>query len=434
MNSIPFVSFGRRPLVGHLGPYYGLWGDSLGFFREAYRQHGPVFRLDVLGVPHVVLLGPKAQRLLLEREHEALSWGAAYGQRGERVFGKNALPLLDGEPHRCRRSALVPSFRPVRLGGFTDALVALTRAQTAGWEALPEVNLLEELTELTFRAACLLLMGVELADEAYRQFRDAYQRMFGRAGTALRMLGLSSMARQRRQLEALVRPWVEARRAHPGDDVISGLLSAGFGEEDVLAQLLILLFAGHDTTKSSLSWTLALLHQHPEVLARVRAERAAVFGDGPVRAERLKDLVLLERVVREANRLYPPSALLKRGVVKDLEFEGHRIPAGWKVVYAPIVSHRLPDVFADPDRFDPDRFAPPRDEHKQPYALVDFGGGYRTCIGKEMSLLESKVFLAELLHRYELELVSGQRIEPDYAGSLTRPRGGVRVHARLRVS
>src|SRR5512132_2148716 len=105
---------------------------------------------------------------------------------------------------------------------------------------------------------------------------------------------------------------------------------------------------------------------------RVQAELAALHGDfeGRVPVEAIRSMKTLDNFIKEAGRLYPPVINVPRGVVKDFEFAGYRVPAGTAVRLALAASHRLPHVFANPDVFDPDRFAPPREEDKRsPYAL-----------------------------------------------------------------
>ncbi|MGZ3458361.1 MAG: cytochrome P450 [Archangium sp.] len=418
---------GRRlPLLGHFPYIHGLGVDSFAFFMEGYRQHGRVFAVRDMKDTFAVLLGPEANRFVLERETSHLSWGAAYGEEGSRVLGPTALPLLDGEEHRRRRAPMMAAFRHQNIAAFTDDMVELARAQTAGWKEGQAFDFVSEVSELTFRVACGFLLGVDIGED-YPRFRDIYKKMFRPVGLAMQAAGLPYMQRYRDALGQVSAKWIADRRAHPRDDIISRLLEAGLDDKDVMAQVLILMFAGHDTTKMSLTWTMALLLQHPEYLKRVLAEQDEVLGDGPLTPETLKKLPVLERAIREANRLYPPASLLRRGVMEEFELGGYTIPKGWKVMYLPRVSHHLPDVFKEPERYDPDRFAPPREEHKQPYAMVEFGGGYRTCIGKELSLYEARVVLSYLLRAFHFELVPGQRIEAANSGAMTSPRNGVKV-------
>ncbi|QRK11448.1 cytochrome P450 [Archangium violaceum] len=417
------------PLLGHFPYIHGLGVDSFAFFMEGYRQHGRVFAVRDMKDTFAVLLGPEANRFVLERETPHLSWGAAYGDEGSRVMGPTAMPLLDGEEQRRRRAPMMSAFRHQNITAFGDAMVELARAQTAGWKEGRPVDLIGEMSELTFRVACGFLLGVEIGED-YPRFRELYKKMFTPVGLALQAAGLPYMQRYRDGLRRLSARWIADRRAHPRDDIISRLLEAGLDDEDVISQVLVLMFAGHDTTKLSLTWTLALLLRHPEYLARVLAEQDEVLGDGPIDAEATRKLPVLERAIREAHRLYPPASLLRRGVLEGFELGGYTIPKGWKVMYLPRVSHHLPDVFKDPERFDPDRFAPPREEHKQPYAMVEFGGGYRTCIGKELAMFEAKVVLSYLLRTFRFELAPGQRLDVANSGAMTSPRHGVKVFAK----
>ena len=111
----------------------------------------------------------------------------------------------------------------------------------------------------------------------------------------------------------------------------------------------------------------------------------------------------MTHVLQEGVRLYPPVEFIIRGVLEDIEVDGYHIPAGWNVIASPMFTHRLPEIYAEPDKFDPDRFAPPREEDsKQPYSLIGFGGGAHSCIGVEFAKMEMKLILGILLDNYDL--------------------------------
>ena len=168
------------------------------------------------------------------------------------------------------------------------------------------------------------------------------------------------------------------------------------------------MFAGHETTTSFLTSFTMAMRDHPEVAAALVDEQRRVVGDGPLRVEHLRELVRLDATLKEVERLLPPISLGQRGVAGDVEVGGYHLPAGTMVIYSSYVTHRLPQVFRDPERFDPDRFLPPREEHKAtPYALVGFGGGPRLCIGLAFAQLEAKVVASLLLRRYRWQLDPG---------------------------
>src|SRR5439155_20953813 len=139
------------------------------------------------------------------------------------------------------------------------------------------------------------------------------------------------------------------------------------------------------------------LLQNADYLSDVIAEQQAAPGINGFDAAALKQLVLLDRCIKEAERLHPPLVMLMRKALDDFQFDGHIIPAGDLVLVSPGVSHRIPSLFADPSRFDPARFAPGREEDRRtPYSLIGFGGGKHRCIGLAFAYQQIKVIWSVL--------------------------------------
>jgi cytochrome P450 len=113
-------------------------------------------------------------------------------------------------------------------------------------------------------------------------------------------------------------------------------------------------------------------------------------------------------VLDETLRLYPAAWVGPRRAVESFEFGGHEVPAGAYVNYSSWASHRLPDVWPDPEAFVPERFAPEAKAQLPKGAYIPFGGGSRTCIGMRFGQLEIKTIVTLLLQRYRLELVPGR--------------------------
>jgi cytochrome P450 len=275
----------------------------------------------------------------------------------------------------------------------------------------------ERFRRLTFEIAARLILGCRGAVEVER-VSELNDRLAKGAAAFLRWdVGWTTYGRGIRARDALrdvLRRLIRERRSQPGADALGLLVQArdergeALTEEELVDQAVILLFAGHETTTSMLTSWLFAMRDRPETLERLRREQREVVGDQALRLDHLHRLVELDRVLKEVERLWPPISLCQRGVVAEVEFRGVRLPSGTMVIYSPWATHRLPDVFPDPDRFDPDRFAPPREEHKAtPYALVGFGGGPRLCIGQAFAQLEMKIVLSALLRGYEWRLAVG---------------------------
>jgi len=132
--------------------------------------------------------------------------------------------------------------------------------------------------------------------------------------------------------------------------------------------------------------------------------------------------------------MHPPLVMLMRKLLQDFEFGGHVMSAGDLVLVSPAVSHRIPELFAEPDRYDPDRFAPPREEDRRtPHALIGFGGGKHRCIGLAFAYQQVKVIWSVLLQRLAFELVR-QEQRPNYATFVVGPQQPCLVGYRRRFN
>ena len=249
--------------------------------------------------------------------------------------------------------------------------------------------------------------------------------------------------RVRGELAEMLFKLIHARRQAPpkeSHDVLGMIVHArdengqALSDEQVLAHLNILLVAGHETTTALGAWVMHLLATQPEYSRRVQAEVDAAVPEAgaPIPVEAIRSMKQLDNFIREAGRLYSPVFNVPRGVVKDFEFGGYMVPAGMQMRLALAACHRLPHIFADPERFDPDRLAPPREEDKRhQYSLVTFGGGPRICIGINFANIEVKVLATHVLKSFRLEPVPDQDLI--YGGFWTQevPNGiKVRVHPR----
>jgi cytochrome P450 len=191
-----------------------------------------------------------------------------------------------------------------------------------------------------------------------------------------------------------------------------------------------MLIAGHDTSTALLAWSLYLLGRHPEVLQHAQDEVDRIIGWQPPNLDGVNQLKYLDGVIKEVLRLYPPIHIGNRRAAKELEFQGYRIPAGQRVVYSIYLTHRMPEYWPDPQRFDPMRFEAEPSRLRPHYAYLPFGGGPRNCIGFAFAQVEVKIVLARLLQKYCFELASDG--VHAHMGATLEPRPGVMMYARPR--
>jgi cytochrome P450 len=216
------------------------------------------------------------------------------------------------------------------------------------------------------------------------------------------------------------------------NDMLGHLIAMGMEDGLIRDQLLTMLIAGHDTSTALLSWTLYLLGRHPDIQRRVQAELDTMIGSHPPTTETVIELHFLEQVIEESLRLYPPIHLGSRVAADDLDFQGHTIPSGTRVMYSIYLTHRMKQYWHEPARFDPDRFSADRSRQRTPYTYLPFGGGPRNCIGAAFGRIEAKLVLARILQQFDLALLPN----PVHAhmGATLEPRPGVLMQVVRRTA
>ena len=198
--------------------------------------------------------------------------------------------------------------------------------------------------------------------------------------------------------------------------------------EELKDQVLLLLFAGHETLTSAIASFCLLTAQYPDVLQRLREEQKQLNLSSSLTLEDIKQMTYLEQVIKEVMRIIPPVGGGFREVIDTFEFGGYCIPKGWTVQYQIAQTHKDSDIYPECDRFDPDRFNPERAEDKQKsFGYIPFGGGLRECLGKEFARLEMRIFASMLLREYEWELLPHQDL--DLVTTPTpHPRDGLKIN------
>ena len=129
--------------------------------------------------------------------------------------------------------------------------------------------------------------------------------------------------------------------------------------QELRSQVFTFLLAGHETTSSSMSWTLYLLAQYPKIQDKLRREINENLKDRELKWDMLESMEYLTAVINESLRLRPPVTTFRRVVIKEDNVLGYKIPPGSKIMLAPFLLNRSPEYWKSPETFDPDRFLSP---------------------------------------------------------------------------
>ena len=462
MSHNPFVRLGtdiRDELLARGSWPPGLsgfsWGrtrqivtDPLPILLDCYERFGPIFSVRVFHERFVFMLGPAANHYVLVSHASNFRWrDGDFGQLTP-LLGDGLL-TIDGDYHRRARRIMLPAFHHESIASAIGTMVSEAEQAIDSFQAGRRVDIYHWARELAMRIAMRALLGLD-PDDSESGARAAYH--FERA---LSFYGTDPLGRMRRGpgsvwrrmiasrgvLDEIVYTEIRRRRGSEAEqrgDILTLLLAAcdedgsGLSEDEIRDQLMTLMFAGHDTSTSTITFLLYELARHPEALNRVWAEQDEVLqGRPPDVAALAGGLPQLDMALDETLRLYPPAWIGPRRAVKEFEFAGHHVPAGAYVAYCSWASHRLPDVFPDPDAFVPARFSQERKAALPKGAYVPFGAGSRTCIGMRFGQLEIKAVASLLLQRFRPELPGGHSLHVRQMPTLS-PDGGLELILRER--
>ncbi len=423
--------------------------DPLPVLLDAYERYGPVFTLRIFHAQIVFMLGPEANHFMLVSHADTFTWRE--GHLGDLIpLLGDGLLMIDGPFHDRTRRIMLPAFGKERIAATLDTMQPEIERAITGWYDGARLDLYAWTRNLALRIAMRALFGLDpdgpLARDAHaaQQFERALgfwahdyflQILRGPRSPWRRML------EARRTLDAIVYDEIHRRRrtGERGDDILSLLLDATdedgnrLDDPHIRDQVMTLLFAGHDTTTSTVAFLFHELALHPDERARLTEERDAVLGDNdPTFAELMGDaLPRLDLVLDETLRLYPAAWIGPRRSARPFRFAGHEVPAGVPVNYSSWASHHLADVWGDPVAFRPDRFAPPHRAQIPKGAYVPFGGGSRICLGMRFGQLEIKAIATRILRDFELDLEPGFALRIRQMPTIS-PRGGLPVRVRAR--
>ena len=410
--------------------------DPLPVLLDCYERYGPVFTLRIFHGNVVFALGPEANHFITVSGADNFVWREGHMGDLMPLLGDGLL-TIDGDFHRRSRRIMLPAFHRERIQAATSTMQEEIDAALATWRDGRVLDLYAWTRRLALRVAMRALFGLD-PDGPLARTTDAATDFEHALGYWARDYFLqilrgprtpwANMLTARSRLDALIYDEIARRRrsGERGEDVLSLLLDAQDEDGDRLSdrhvrdEVMTLLFAGHDTTTSTVAFLFYELSRDREERERL-ADEAAAGGQQP----------RFEMALDETLRLWPAAWIGPRRSVRTFELCGRTVPAGVPVNYSSWASHRLPDVWDEPDAFRPDRFASEAKANLPKGAYIPFGGGSRTCIGMRFGQAEIRAIATSILPRWNLDVVDGYELRVRQMPTIG-PRGGlpVRVGAR----
>lgn len=376
------------------------------------QAHGDLVRISCPGPDYIFVSHPDLIEQVLVRSWK--DYRKDVYTRGLRRALGHGLVTSEGDTWKRHRSLVQPAFHKQRLAGYHETMARFAEEHVADWEIGEERDLHVEFTQLTFRIVAATLFGSEVTPEmnvvghALELLSDDFASFELNIWPSMpEWIPTPRSLRRRkvmRDLDGVVHSFIEQRRADPGDDLLSAMISAkddggmGFDAAGLRDEAITLMLAGHETTSAAVTLTFELLARNPGVFDRLHAELTEVLGDGPLTPEALPRLTYTDAVVREAMRVYPPVYAMGREALRDTDLGGHTIKAGDQLALFQWVVHRDERWWTDPLTFRPERWLEGKPRHR--FAWFPFGGGPRVCVGARFALAEAVLLVAAVARRF----------------------------------
>jgi cytochrome P450 len=432
--------------------------EPLPMLQDLSARFGTAFSVRVprMEQPMVFFSDPAAVKQIWAGDPEVFRAGEA-NVILKSSLGGNSILLLDGERHLRERRLMLPPFHGERMKAYGVAMRDAAAREVATWPIGKPFPIQHPMQGITLDVIMRTIFGVE--DEArLAPLREALVRWTtlatSRLGTALllltppehagrlqqiaskgigRLLPWASIVKAGQDTDRVVRELIATRRregTEGREDVLSMLLEARdergqrMTDDELRDEMLTLLVAGHETTATTLAWTIHHLLANPTWMARVRAEVAEVTGTVPIQPDQVDKLVLLDAAIKETLRITPIIPLVARHLREPATIGGFELPAGAVAAACIYLVHHRADLWPDPERFDPGRFVGKKPD---PTHYFPFGGGTRRCLGMAFAAYEMRIVLATILSRVDLAAAPGPPVKLVRRGITLAPSGGMPV-------
>ena len=408
-----------QPLIGHAlrfarGPFE--------FVDAATSECGDAYRMELPGTNDIyALCHPDYFKRILVTDVDSFTKTDDFQQ----AFG-NGLLSTDGRQWRNQRNILQPLFYRDHIKGFAEQMGVCTQRRLNTWNDGDTRDMEAEMQDLTIEILFSTLFGREIRPGEGAELRDAADGLNEWFTPTSWMLPhwVPTPARRRfkhskARLREEVRKIFADNREHTAtgtEDILSQLRRAqdtesGLSKDEIEDQLVTMVFAGYETTAVALAFAWYSLATHPQIRRQFHEELDTVLGGQAPSYDDLRDLEVTERIIKETLRLFPPLHTIPRRTQSRVEFDGFHIPEGEEVHLGVLHAHRDPNIYENPLEFKPERWDGNVEDEIHDFGYIPFGGGRRTCIGREFALLEAKIVLATVGQQFQFEYDETAQIE-----------------------
>lgn len=428
MKPVPLAGPPPMPIVGMFGNMLRVFRDPVAALPKLTERYGRVAALAKDNPMMVYALGPEYNQLLLSDAHlfhtvDATALFSIKPDPDSAVIRlANAVTLENGPRHVAHRKLMMPALHRNALPIYREQMIRSITEIIDRWSPGETLDIFKQMQTITLRTALRTLLGIEPDHFGGADLGALYQQWMKLASSIPMLifpinLPGSPYRRLLKLSEQLLRQTLEViehKRRNPGPDVLSMLVSSrdeegtALSEAELIGNTHVLFIIGHQTMTDVLTWTLFLLSQHPDVLHAIGEEIDGVLRGAPPTFENLDKLKLLNFALDETLRLLGPTIWQFRVAQKPFALGSVEMPEKSWMIFSPHFTHRLPEIFPDPNRYVPRRWETAK---PSPFEYLPFTFGPHGCIGPNFAYMEMKIVLSLVLQRYRPALAKGAMID-----------------------
>ncbi|NES87195.1 MAG: cytochrome P450 [Moorea sp. SIO2B7] len=429
--------------------------NPLKFLENCARDYGDIFTINFgfNGENQVIISNPQGIQELFTTDTKKLDAGNPKilerdsGERYNRAFlGGQSVINFEGDHHKQRRKLLMPPFHGERMRAYGEVIKDITQQVTSKWKINEPFSVRKSTQAISFQVILKAVFGLK-DGERYDKINQLLTKRLEGGRSILRILLFlfpllqkdwgplspwGRLKRNQKQIDELIYAEIDERIANPDQsrtDILSLMMSARdengetMRDVELRDELMTLLFAGHETTATSLAWALYWIHHLPKVREQLLQELDNLGENTDPNI--IYQLPYLDAVCKETLRMYPPAILaLGRRVLSPLQIMGYKFEPGTRISPCIYLTHHREDIYPQPKQFKPERFL---ENQFSASEYLPFGGGNRICLGMAFAKFEMKLVLATILTNWELQLVNKNPIKPVPRGILIGPSENLRM-------
>ena len=402
--------------------------SPLGPLKVMAKHVGRFFQIPLPMFKPYVVFGPEAVRKVLVTERHKVLWRNTDPVTD--LLDRGVL-IVDGDEHDHYRKLMEPPLNPARLADYTQMMISQTDRVASQWRDNETVDMLIESRKIALLIIMQTLFSRDAWDDLphiWNPILKAIEYISPGAWIIWRNMPRFGFRKPLKELDDYLFGIISDRRqkiedrlsptVHGQNDLLQHLIDAGLTDKVIRDQMLTMLIAGHDTSTALLAWVFALLGQHPEIHDQLVKD-----------IDTQEKSALLDHVIKESLRLYPPIHIGNRRIAEEMDFDGDKVPKDERLFYSIYLTHRDPEIWENAEDFCPERFAHGR--KTPPMSYIPFGGGPRACIGAAFGQAEARIVMTRLLQTYTFEF-TGHKIHP-HMGATLEPHPGVMMKVKRRT-